>query len=119
MISRAVSLAFIAAFATPALAQSLKPISIECTTDGKALSAIESNPNRSEAHCEYSCSYTAKDKQQHQTHTARAVIKPGTSTFAMGRVDGDPPYAGVSVTGFCTGWKCQTASNAKLLCNER
>ena len=117
MIARALSITFMLSLATPALAQSLKPVTLECTTDGRTLSVNQNNPNPAEANCEYSCSYTAKDSKQHQTSTVQAIVRPGTRTSAMGRVDGEPPYSSVSIKGSCTSWKCQ-ATGGKLQCND-
>jgi hypothetical protein len=104
--------------ATSALAQSLKPVTIECTTNGKALSVSENNPNAAEAHCEFTCYYVAADKQQHHTATAQAIVLPGKHTSDRGRVDGEPPYSNVSTKGSCTSWKCQNTSTGALQCND-
>jgi hypothetical protein len=117
MIRRTLSLAFMLSLAAPALAQSLKPVTIECITDGRSLSVIQNNPNPAEANCEYTCNYTAADKQQHHTSTVQAIVRPGRNTSAMGRVDGEPAYSNISIKGSCTSWKCQ-ASGAKLQCND-
>jgi hypothetical protein len=117
MITRALSITFMLSLAAPALAQTPKPVTIRCTTDAKSLSVTQTNPNAAEALCKYSCTYTAADKQQHHTSTADAIIRPGTNTSGMGRVDGEPPYSNVSTQGSCTSWKCATESNGQLKCS--
>lgn len=116
MIRRALSITFMLSLAAPALAQSLKPVTIECTTDHKTLSVTENNPNAAEALCEFTCNYTAADKQQHHTSKVSAIVRPGKNTSAQGRVDGEPPYTIVNTTGSCTSWKCQTLSSGQLQC---
>jgi hypothetical protein len=117
MLSLAVPSLAILSPATSALAQSLKPVIIECTTNGQSLSVMQNNPNPAEANCEYSCGYTAKDKQTHQTSNVQAIVRPGNRTSPMGRVDGEPPFANVTIKGSCTSWKCQ-ATGGKLQCND-
>ena len=116
MLRRALSITFMLSLAVPAFAQSPKPVTIECITDGKTLSVTENNPNAAEALCEFTCTYTAADKQQHHTSKISAVVRPGRNTSAQGRVDGEPPYAKPSTAGSCTSWKCQTQSSGQLLC---
>ena len=119
MIKRALSMTsmtFMLSLVAPALAQTPKPITIECTTDHKTLSVTENNPNAFEARCEYTCYYTAADKKQHHTSTARAIVRPAKHTSGMGRVEGEPPYGDVTTKGSCTSWTCQTLSKGQLEC---
>jgi hypothetical protein len=109
-----VTLAF--ALASPAFAQRPKPETIECVTDHQKISTIQTNPNAGESRCEYSCSYTAADKNQHQTSTASIILRPGTNTDDFGRVDGEPPYSALSIKGSCDSETCTNVSSAKLQC---
>jgi hypothetical protein len=115
MIRRALSMTFLLSLVVPALAQTPHPISVECFTDGKSLSVTKTNPNPAEALCEYTCSYTAGDNQQHKTSKASIVMLPGTNTSDWGRIDGEPPYSNVSIEGTCDSWTCES-SNGKLTC---
>jgi len=69
MTRLALSITFMLSLVASALAQTPKPITIECTTDHKTVSVTETNPNAAEALCEYTCYYTAADKKQHHTNT--------------------------------------------------
>jgi hypothetical protein len=117
MTRRALSIAFMLSLVAPALAQTPKPVTIECTTDRKTVSVAETNPNAAEAICEYACYYTAADKQQHHTSTSSGIVRPGKNTSGMGRVDGEPPYTAISTKGSCISWKCQTNSKGQLVCS--
>jgi hypothetical protein len=116
MIRSALSMMLVLALAAPALAQRPKPETIECITDHQKISAIETNPNAGESRCQYSCSYTAADKNQHRTSTASIILRPGTNTDDFGRVDGEPPYSDVSIQGSCDSESCTNVSSAKLQC---
>jgi len=115
MIRRALSMTFLLSLAASALAQTPQPVSIECTTDSKSLSVTKTNPNPAEALCEYTCSYTAADNQQHKTSKASIILRPGTNTSDWGRIDGEPPYSNVSIEGTCDSSTCES-SGGKLTC---
>jgi hypothetical protein len=110
------STTFLLSLVASALAQTPKPIMIECTTDHKTVSVTETNPNPAEAICEFTCSYTAADKKQHQT-SAQIIMRPGKKTSGQGRVDGEPPYTDISTKGKCVSWKCETNSKGQLVCS--
>jgi hypothetical protein len=116
MIRTALSIALALALISPALAQRPKPETIECTTDHQKISTIQTNPNPGESRCEYSCSYTAADKNRHQTPTASIILRPGTHTDDFGRIDGEPPYSDLSIQGSCDSETCTNVSSAKLEC---
>jgi hypothetical protein len=105
------------ALVAPALAQTPKPTTIECTTDHKTVSVTETNSNAAEARCEYACYYTAADKKQHHTNTSNGIVRRGKNTSGQGRVDGEPPYTDISTKGSCISWKCQTNSKGQLVCS--
>jgi hypothetical protein len=66
MIRCALSMILSLCFFAPALAQSEKPVTFQCTTDrdGKTLKATGTNPNPFDKTCEVTCYYTTGDKKQ-------------------------------------------------------
>lgn len=107
MIRCALSITLIPCLVAPALAQSPKPVTFQCTTDkdGKTLKATGTNPNPFDKICDVTCYYTTGDKTQKFQSWSGVLLHKNCVNELMGENGGGkdmkPPLTGISAKGTC------------------